>query len=396
MANSISNKKINIDCHLCGSHGLWVFYEITNVPTNCNLLWTNKNEAVNCPKGNIKLTYCPSCSFVTNIALEPMKNQYGDRYDDSLFYSPRFQTFAVNLTKSLVQRYDLRNKYIVEIGGGKVDFISLLIGLGNNRGIRIDPQDSKHKESHSVENASGYCLESNYPEKIDFIFSYCELEHINYPKIFLNNIKEHFSFNSNAHLFFAVPNALKDFQEGNFTNIIYEHASYFTVPSLFYLFSVCGFDVLDVAESKNEVFDSIYVDAIPKSEKNSKFKPDFNHLKIESFITSFAEKSTNIIEKNTSKIKQLLDEKKRVFLWSAGSRGVTLLNILKDSRIEYAVDINPNKQGKFVPGTGQKIVPPKFLIDNRPDYIILSNPVYENEIKQILTELKIKAEFILM
>jgi hypothetical protein len=47
---------------------------------------------------------------------------------------------------------------------------------------------------------------------------------------------------------------------------------------------------------------------------------------------------------------------KRVVILGAGARGVALLNILKDPRIEYAVDINPLKQDKYVPGTEQKIV----------------------------------------
>jgi hypothetical protein len=83
-----------------------------------------------------------------------------------------------------------------------------------------------------------------------------------------------------------------------------------------------------------------------------------------------------------------------VFLWGAGSRGVTLLNILKDRRIEYAVDINPQKQGKYVPGTGQKIVNPKFLLKNHPDYTILANPAYEEEIRQIMKNFEITPKFI--
>jgi hypothetical protein len=72
------------------------------------------------------------------------------------------------------------------------------------------------------------------------------------------------------------------------------------------------------------------------------------------------------------------------------------LNILKDPRIEYAVDINPRKKGMYVPGTGQKIVEPKFLIAYQPDYIILANPAYKNEISQIISNLEVKTEFILL
>jgi hypothetical protein len=103
-----------------------------------------------------------------------------------------------------------------------------------------------------------------------------------------------------------------------------------------------------------------------------------------------------MIEKRGDQVKQLLDNGKRVVMWGAGARGVTILNVLKDPRIEYAVDINPRKQGKYVPGTGQKIVDPKFLLDFKPDYIILANPAYENEIKQIVCNLEIKTEYILI
>jgi hypothetical protein len=195
-----------------------------------------------------------------------------------------------------------------------------------------------------------------------------------------------------------VPNALKAFEEGDFTDIIYEHVSYFTIPSLFYLFSSCGFNISEVTESKNEIFDSIYIDATPKTRTKSSLKPDLKPEagEIKDYINSFAAKSTNTIRKYSSRIKQLLNKGKHVVIWGAGARGVTFLNILKDPRIEFAVDINPYKQDKYVPGTGQKIVEPKFLLKHRPDYIILANPAYENEIRQIISNLEIKTEFILI
>ena len=191
---------------------------------------------------------------------------------------------------------------------------------------------------------------------------------------------------------------MKAFEEGDFTDVIYEHVSYFTVPSLFYLFSSCGFSICEVTESKNEIFDSIYIDATSKTRTESSVQPvsKSESCEIKDCIALFAAKSTNMIEKRGGQVKQLLNNGKRVVMWGAGARGVTILNVLKDPRIEYAVDINPRKQGKYVPGTGQKIVEPKFLLDYKPDYIILANPSYENEIKQIVSNLEIKTEYILI
>jgi hypothetical protein len=335
---------------------------------------------------------------VSNIALDPEKNQYGHRYDNSLFYSAHFQNFAKKLATKLVQHYDLHDKSIVEIGGGKVDFLSLLIEFGNNHGLRFDPFCTKveDKSQKAFESISNFHPQLGRPDKVDFIFSYHELEHMNHPKDFLSSLRKMLDHSSKTHVFFAVPNALKAFQEGDFTDIIYEHASYFTVPSLSYLFSSCGFNISKVTESKNEIFDSIYIDATPKTPMKSSFKPDskLETGEIKAYITSFAAKSTNTIEKYNSGVKQLLNKGKRLVIWGAGARGVTLLNILKDPRLEYAVDINPRKQGKYAPGTGQKIVAPKFLRDYQPDYIVLANPAYEKEIRENVNSLEIETKFI--
>jgi hypothetical protein len=400
MVEAIGNELSDIRCPLCGSSGLWIFYEVIDVPASCNLLWSSKDEAIKCPKGNIKLAFCSSCTFVTNVALEPEKNQYGHLYDNSLFYSPHFQNFAKKLATNLIQRFDLHNKSIVEVGGGKVDFLSLLIELGNNDGLRFDPFYAKlgGKSRKPIESILSSRQPLDRGNKADFIFSYHELEHMNHPKNFLSKLRKTFGYNSEAHVFFAVPNALEAFVEGDFTDIIYEHVSYFTIPSLFYLFSSCGFNICEVTESKNEIFDSIYIDAVPKTLTKSSFKPVSKPevKRVKECITSFSATSINMIEKYRDRVKQLLNKGESVVMWGAGARGVTLLNILKDQRIEYAVDINPRKQGKYVPGTGQKIVEPRFLLNHKPDYIILANPAYEDEIRQIMGNLEIKTEFILI
>jgi hypothetical protein len=60
--------------------------------------------------------------------------------------------------------------------------------------------------------------------------------------------------------------------------------------------------------------------------------------------------------------------------------------------IPYAVDINTHKQGRYLSGTGQKIVAPDFLAEFRPTSIILMNPIYREEVKAQLSELGVTAE----
>lgn len=388
-------------CPVCGSSGLRVFYTVIDVPASCNRLWRNKDDAINCPKGNIKLAFCPLCTFVSNIAIEPQKNQYDNQYDNSLFYSAHFQEFAKKLATCLVQRYRLHNKNIVEIGGGKVDFLSLLIGLGQNCGFRFDPFHSGVEAEDERTNGPVYSFFKSFPffdegKKIDFVFSYHELEHMNDPASFLKNLRKVLDQSASARVFFSVPNALKAFVEGDYSDIIYEHVSYFTIPSLYFLFSSCGFDISRVEETKGEIFDSVYVDATLRRGKFSKLMPNsgLTVTQVEQRVRSFATKTVENIRGLSQQLTKLLDEGNRIVVWGAGARGVTFLNIFKDQRIEYAVDINPHKQGMHVPGTGQKIVAPEFLVGYRPDFILLANPAYGKEIKRTLDELKINVKFI--
>ena len=67
----------------------------------------------------------------------------------------------------------------------------------------------------------------------------------------------------------------------------------------------------------------------------------------------------------------------------------------QEGLIRYAVDINPRKQGMFVAGSGQEIVPPEFLRVYQPDVVIIMNRNYEDEIAGQLAQLGLQAEILI-
>jgi hypothetical protein len=68
--------------------------------------------------------------------------------------------------------------------------------------------------------------------------------------------------------------------------------------------------------------------------------------------------------------------KSKAVAWGARAKTTTFLNLLRASSIDYVVDINPRKQGKFTIGTGQQIVAPEFLKDYYPASLLLTNGYY--------------------
>jgi hypothetical protein len=74
---------------------------------------------------------------------------------------------------------------------------------------------------------------------------------------------------------------------------------------------------------------------------------------------------------------------------------VAFLNTIgiKDE-VEFIVDINTYRQGKYLPGSGKLIVPPSFLKEYRPDMVIAMNPIYLDEIRNDLNSMELKPELV--
>ena len=54
--------------------------------------------------------------------------------------------------------------------------------------------------------------------------------------------------------------------------------------------------------------------------------------------------------------------------------------------IQCLVDVNPNKQHRYVPGTGHRVVAPAMLGDERIEAVIVLNPNYVQEISAALRQ----------
>jgi hypothetical protein len=73
---------------------------------------------------------------------------------------------------------------------------------------------------------------------------------------------------------------------------------------------------------------------------------------------------------------------KRVAGYGAPGKGNTLLNYcgIRTDFLEFTVDRNPYKQGRFLPGTHVPIHPVERIRERRPDYILILPWNLKNEI----------------
>jgi SAM-dependent methyltransferase len=70
---------------------------------------------------------------------------------------------------------------------------------------------------------------------------------------------------------------------------------------------------------------------------------------------------------------RLRREGKRIVAYGAPAKGTVLLNYLQlePGTLSFAVDRNPHKQGRVIPGVGLKVVDPRRLVEEMPDYVLI-------------------------
>ncbi|AFZ44057.1 methyltransferase type 12 [Halothece sp. PCC 7418] len=384
-------------CPVCHSSRTSIFFEMLNVPVFCNVLWSEQQAAKTCQKGDIRLAFCSDCGFIYNTTFDSKLLDYCPDYENSLDFSPRFQAYAKSLGERLIKKYNLYQKKIIEIGCGKGDFLSLLCELGENRGVGFDPSYIEHTEILNLVRDRVEFVQDVYSEKYrhyqgDFICCRHTLEHIEQPRNLLTLLRENLETGDEVPIFFEVPNAIDTFRRMAIWDIIYEHCCYFSPVSLSYIFASCGFEVKAMSEEFQGQFLTLEAEmGKPKLTFNQTDVDDLKTLSRD--VDVFAQTFNNKLISWQKTLKNIADNGQKAVTWGAGSKGVTFLNLIQEqTTVEYIVDINPRKQGKYVAGTGQQIVEPEFLSQYQPDVIIVMNSVYQDEIKHQVHDLGLNSE----
>ena len=383
-------------CPSCGMKAASVFYEVKQVPVHSVLLLPTRAQALHYPKGDIALGFCESCGFISNAVFDATQHEYSSRYEETQGFSPTFNAFHKRLANDLIQRHDLHNKTVIEIGCGKGEFLALLCELGSNSGIGFDPAYVEER-NHSPAKSRLHFVKDFYSEKYrhyrgDFVCCKMTLEHIHPVADFVRMMQRSISTQPHAAVFVQVPNVSHILRETAFWDIYYEHCSYFSPGALARLFRGAGFEVLYLDQEYGGQY-LIMAARRSNGQAASPLPAEEPVEQLKQLVEHFVEKNSAAMERWRNKIPALAQSGHKVVIWGAGSKGVAFLNSLGiREEIEYAVDINPHKLGTYMAGTGQKIVGPDFLRHYKPDVVIAMNPVYRQEIRQHLQHMDLNPE----
>jgi SAM-dependent methyltransferase len=359
-----------------------IFHTAKGVPTNSCILLSTKTEALDYPKGDIALGFCDVCGFVGNTAFDPVLTEYSGRYEETQGFSPTFQRFHQGLADRLIEKFDLKDREILEIGCGKGEFLLLLCEGGKNRGVGYDPGylADRHAPApgENVRFVADFYTEKCTDTAADFVCCKMTLEHIPETREFVRMVRLA-QGDRPAEIFFMIPEASRILQDCSFEDVYYEHCSYFSPHSLERLFKAAGFFP---TETGNE-YDGQYL-TIAASTADGGQGPQTGPeqlAELTGWVKGFPDLFASQLEFWHRRLDSWRSGGKTAVIWGSGSKGVSFLTTLGlEDGIAGAVDINPHRQGYFMPGTGHKFYGPDDLVELKPDVVIVMNPIYREEI----------------
>jgi SAM-dependent methyltransferase len=385
-------------CPSCWARGMQLFYTVNRIPVQSCVLLSTREAALEYPQHDLRLGFCPECGFIANTVFDASYSDYSADYEETQGFSATFSTFAEGLARQLIDQYDLRGKTALEIGCGKGEFLALMCQLGGCRGIGIDPAcrpDRLPAEFASrIELIQDFYGDRHRDLAADVVVCRHTLEHIAPTLQFMRNLRRNIGDSTKTLVFFELPDTMRQLQEGAFWDLYYEHCSYFSPGSLARLFRLVGFELIDLDLGYEGQY--ILITGKPAAgPTQATFGVEDDLEELRRRVAAFPANCSVAVNKWHDYINENTEAGRRVILWGSGSKSVGFLTTLRiTNQVEYVVDINPYRHGKYTPGGGQAIVAPSFLAEYRPDCVIVMNPVYRDEIWQDLCHMGLAPELV--
>ncbi len=385
-------------CPLCGHTAMQDFLALDSVPLHVGIVWPSKAAAQAAPQGSIYLGYCTHCGFVANRTFDAAAMNYTPGYEVSLHHSPVYQAFVAGTVQELTGKYGLRQKTVLEVGCGRGYFLKEVCHAGHNCGIGVDPSLDLEVVEPETDPPIRFVrdfYDSRWADvEIDCLACRHVLQHIPNPLAFVRSVIEPNAGRPAALIYFELPNGAYVLETAAAWNVFYEHCSYLSPDLLRRLFVACGCTVFEHGPCFEDgqymkLFAAVGGGAAGLIEPQQAGQG----LSWET-VQRFGAQYTAHVHDKRERLQSLARQGQRVVAWGSGGRGVSFLNNMGDcGQIEYVVDINPERQQKYIPGSGQQIIAPADLAAVAPDVIVLTNPTYEDEIRRMVAAMGLEPEY---
>ena len=187
--------------------------------------------------------------------------------------------------------------------------------------------------------------------------------------------------NSSGVCTIEFPHLLSTMEGRQFDQFYHEHFSYFSAETAEAIFQAHGLRIFDVEELPSHggslrIFachhDDISHPTLPSVANIVEREQTAGLHQLETYA-AFANQVRTTKRTLLSFLVEVKNQAKSIAAYGAPGKGNTLLNYcgIRTDFLDYTVDRNSHKHGKFLPGTHIPIFPPEHLAKTKPDYILI-------------------------
>jgi 2-polyprenyl-3-methyl-5-hydroxy-6-metoxy-1,4-benzoquinol methylase len=383
-------KELN-ECLCCGSERLRLVLDLKEQPMANSFKTAAEDTELTFP---LRLNICTECSHLQlSHAVNPdlLFKNYLYVSGTSQTLRDYFDWFA----KETLNYFSEPPKTVLDIACNDGSQLNSFKALGLKT-YGIDPAENLHKLSNANHEVVCDYFKEKYVyhykmKQLDIITAQNVFAHNDYPMDFLLQCKE--IMHDGSYLFIQTSQA--DMITNNeFDTIYHEHLSFFNAMSMSALARRAGLYLIDIRKTPIHgnsymfVFskvagDTSRVDAVLAEERLTGLQDENTYL-------AYADRCYEIVKDLADTIAHYRSLGYTIAGYGAAAKGMTLINF-GTLNLDFIIDDNPLKQGKFCPGSNIPVVPIDFL-DQVTDLNVAFIPLAWNFFTEIRANIKKKRD----
>jgi len=376
------------DCRCCGSKQLKRALSLGFQPLANNLLENINDKSKVYPLELNVCEECFNCQLSVTIKSDEMFSNYLYQSSTTKFFRDHF----ISAAKKYVKDFKLdKDSYIIDVGSndgiGLKPFLDL--GFSNIQGIEPAKNLADLTNKNGINTFHGYLDEKALnPIKngADLLLASNVFAHADDLKSMAESMKK--LIKPEGKIIIEVQYLLNTIKDLTFDNIYHEHTNYWSLTALNRFFENLELKIFDVEEINTHggsirVYISKEKDIEIQNSVNELLKKEekFGLKEISTYL-EFGNKVENLKKEFTKNFENLKKKNHSIVGYGAPAKATTALNYFNiKSEIDFIVEDNPLKHGKFVPGANIPIHPKEKIKDKKALILVLAWNFFE-EIKK--------------
>lgn len=335
-------------------------YRATGLPVLQNRTFASAEEARASGSADIVLVQDAETGLIFNQAFDADKLSYDSDYQNEQAHSTQFQQHLGDVEGVIARHFKGGN--LIEVGCGKGYFLEML----REKGYAITGIDPSYEGQNPDVIKAPFTRELGL--EADAIVLRHVLEHISDPRAFLAQMA---AANNGGQIYIEVPCFDWIVEHNAWFDVFYEHVNYFRLDDLCRLFAT--------VHEAGHLFGGqyLYIVADLATLRATSDEPVVR-LELARHFTASLQRAVQLIQASANQ---------GAAIWGAPSKGVIYSLFLQRAgvSVDHVVDINPSKQGRYLPLSGARVSSPQEALDSLPAgaQLFVMNSNYLEEIKRM-------------